>query len=184
MKSLSTAIDMDQTLLRIGRIKMTKIEVSDRKKTLRRYNLKPKISGTANISDEPTLEDRKIAIPSLDDLSDENLDLDFYCLLADVKGDPSSYAEALRTPESGAWQKAVSEELNSINESDVWSLVDRPDKMSDGSNLNLIDFRWVFKRKPLESSKTKYKARLVIRGFKDRKSMALVKPMLPCPAYR
>lgn len=39
--------------------------------------------------------------------------------------------------------------------------------MSDGSALNLIDLRWVFKRKDVEGAKLKFKARLVIREFKD-----------------
>lgn len=46
----------------------------------------------------------------------------------------------------------------------VWNLVPIP----KGSKLNLIDSQWVFKRKLTEDNKTKFKARLVIRSFKDQ----------------
>jgi hypothetical protein len=58
-------------------------------------------------------------------------------------------------------------------------LVDKPPVMTDGKRLNLIDSRWVFKRKVFENNKTKFKARLVIRGFKDRNMYGLSETYAP-----
>lgn len=56
----------------------------------------------------------------------------------------------------------MEEELESMKKNEVWKLVERP------SQGNIIDSKWIFKRKQENSGKTRFKARLVIRGFKDR----------------
>ena len=38
---------------------------------------------------------------------------------------------------------------------------------------NILDSRWIFKRKIYEAGNVKYKARLVIRGFKDKNNYDL-----------
>ena len=57
-------------------------------------------------------------------------------------------------------------ELESLNKNQVWKLVDRSSVISENRKPNIIDSRWVLKRK-IESDSIRYKARLVIRGFKD-----------------
>ena len=44
---------------------------------------------------------------------------------------------------------------------------------------NILDSRWVFKRKSDESGNTKFKGRLVIRGFKDRNNYVLRETYAP-----
>lgn len=55
-----------------------------------------------------------------------------------------------------------------MNANKVWMLVERPRFTKERKKVNIIDARWVFKRKKEQNGSTKCKARLVIRGFKDR----------------
>ena len=45
--------------------------------------------------------------------------------------------------------------------------MNRPHVSEEGLKPNIIDSRWVFKCKSDENNVKMYKARLVIRGFKD-----------------
>lgn len=57
--------------------------------------------------------------------------------------------------------------MNSLKKNEVWTIVDRPRLGKNVKKPNIIDSKWVFKQKGDGSSVTKFKARLVIRGFKD-----------------
>ena len=50
----------------------------------------------------------------------------------------------------------------------MWDVVKRPTEKNGGQKTNLIDSKLVFKRKTESNGDEKFKARLVIRGFKDR----------------
>ena len=88
-------------------------------------------------------------------------------LMARLNEDQISYREAMSTTERDQWEMAVKEELKSMEENEVWKLVERP-KIINGKRPNIIDSKWVLKKKCDTDNKLKYKARLVIRGFKDR----------------
>ena len=83
-----------------------------------------------------------------------------YNALADINQDPITYKQAVTSKEKKQWLGAVDEELESMRKNNVWIYVDRPKQ-------NVIDSRWLFKKKPNKDGGIKYKARLVIRGFKD-----------------
>ena len=102
-----------------------------------------------------------------------------FSLLATINKDPSSYKEALLSPNSADWLKAIDEEKNSITENKVWKLIDRPLDKKEEKKLNIIDSRWVFTRKTGEDGKMKFKARLVIRGFKDLRCYELKETYVP-----
>lgn len=51
--------------------------------------------------------------------------------------------------------------------------------MKNGKRLNIIDSRWVFIRKIENDNQIKYKARLVIRGFKDNNNHDLRETYAP-----
>ena len=72
---------------------------------------------------------------------------------------PVTYTEAMKSGEWKSWQDAIKSELKSMYDNDVWEYVDRPNK-------KVIDSRWLFRIKS-DNNRPKYKARLVIRGFKD-----------------
>ena len=88
--------------------------------------------------------------------------------LAEINQDPSNYREAIESPEQANWEKVIEEELQSMRENDVWEIVDRLTSNQRNRKPNIIDSKWVFKRKIHENGLQKFKARLVIRGFKDK----------------
>lgn len=64
------------------------------------------------------------------------------------------------------WKSAVSEEMESLIRNKTWTLTSLP------KGRNLIDSKWVFKIKRNESGGIdRYKARLVARGFSQRKGL-------------
>ena len=69
--------------------------------------------------------------------------------------------------------------LMSMNVNEVWTLVERPKLTSTKNRPNVIDSRWVLKRKYDKKGHTKYKARLVIRGFKDHTKYDLTETYAP-----
>ena len=93
-------------------------------------------------------------------------DFEFYALLAKLQGDPHSYREAMNSPEKEQWAEAIQNELNALKIKQVYVTIER-NKITENSK-NILDSRWMLKRKIDESGDTKYKARLVIRGFKDK----------------
>ena len=74
--------------------------------------------------------------------------------------EPTSIEEALSSAKQEEWKKAISTEMESINENDIWELVELPE------NKQVIGCKWVFKRKlRANGSVEHYKAHLVAQGF-------------------
>ena len=73
--------------------------------------------------------------------------------------------DALNGPEGEFWKKAMKDEYNSIksNENPI-KLVDKKKEQ------NIIDSKWILKIKKEGDGTKRYKARLVIRGFKQKKN--------------
>ena len=73
---------------------------------------------------------------------------------------PTNYEEAMMSPDSAKWLKAMKSEIGSIYENKVWTLVDFPD------DRQAIENKWIFKRKTnTDSNITIYKARIVAKSF-------------------
>ena len=73
---------------------------------------------------------------------------------------PKSFDEIKNRGDSAYWKKAIKQELESHFENETWTIVNKPE------NKNVVDSKWVFSIKHDEfGSPTKYKARLVARGF-------------------
>ncbi|CAK9827477.1 Retrovirus-related Pol polyprotein from transposon TNT 1-94 [Anthophora retusa] len=126
----------------------------------------PDISQDLENRDKITLTDKNMQ--QNDDETNVDVDQEYHALLAKINRDPSSYKEAMQTPEKNRWLEAINDELDSMMKNEVWELVDRPTVMKNGKKPNIIDSRWVLKRKIEKDNKIRYKARLVIRGFKDK----------------
>ena len=73
--------------------------------------------------------------------------------------EPKSYKEAIIGPESKQWIKAIKDEYASIQKNNTWELTDLP------AGCNVVGSKWIFKKKVSSDGSTKYKARLVARGF-------------------
>ncbi|KAL7287180.1 hypothetical protein TKK_0018613 [Trichogramma kaykai] len=92
--------------------------------------------------------------------------------------EPASFREAMSSKERAHWLEAIESELDAMNENQVCSIVDRP-VSSKGKRPNIIDSRWVLKRKLGVNGEIKHKAGFVCRGFKDRNDYELDETYAP-----
>ncbi|KAK7586085.1 hypothetical protein V9T40_003961 [Parthenolecanium corni] len=92
--------------------------------------------------------------------------------LATTIQDPTTFTEAINSPEKDLWLEAIKDELVSLSKNKVWFYTDRP------QHKKIIDSRWLFKMKESQGEK-KCKARLVIRGFKDTNDYELRETYAP-----
>ena len=74
--------------------------------------------------------------------------------------EPMKYEEAMMSPDSAKWFKAMKSEIGSMHENKVWTLVELP------VDRQAIENKWIFKRKTdADSSVTIYKVRIVAKRF-------------------
>ena len=77
-------------------------------------------------------------------------------------GEQSSYEEAIVVPDADTWLQAMQSKMDSITDNKTWEFV----KLLAGRNL--LPCKWVFRYKYVSDLvKPKYKARLVMKGFKQ-----------------
>uniref|UniRef100_A0A2N9IWZ4 Integrase catalytic domain-containing protein n=1 Tax=Fagus sylvatica TaxID=28930 RepID=A0A2N9IWZ4_FAGSY len=83
-----------------------------------------------------------------------------------VVDDPSSYSQAIQSSQSTKWIDAMVDELKSMDNNNVWDLVDLP------NGCRPIGCKWVFKTKKDSTGKIeRYKARLVAKGFSQKEGI-------------
>ena len=83
-------------------------------------------------------------------------------IVVHIDDEPTSYQEAMSSPDSQEWEKAMKAEMQSMDDNQVWNLIDPPE------GLKTIGCKWVFKRKTdMHGIVQTYKARLVAKGFKQ-----------------
>ena len=74
--------------------------------------------------------------------------------------EPETYSQAQHSCYWNNWEKAIEEEIDSLEENKVWEVVDRP------SNRRIVDGRWVFRVKGnAKGELDRFKARYVAKGF-------------------
>ena len=72
----------------------------------------------------------------------------------------------MSSPEAPYWKEAINDEVASILQNHTWELVDLP----PGSKP--LGYKWIFKKKmKADGSIDKYKARLVIKGYKQKEGL-------------
>ena len=72
-------------------------------------------------------------------------------------------SEALSGPQAKQWSKAMQQEIDSLNEHDVYELVELPNERK------AVGCKWVFKvKRNADGSVERYKARLVAQGFSQK----------------
>ena len=83
-----------------------------------------------------------------------------------IEEDPKIYQEAIRSIDAAFWREAIKSEIDSLESNKTWELTDLP------KGCRPISSKWIFKKKlRSDGSIDKYKARLVIRGFDQRKGI-------------
>ena len=79
---------------------------------------------------------------------------------SEVDDVPVSYADIEKNASKHQWKLAVEEELNSMKTHDVWTIIEKPDK------IKILKSRWVFRVKEDSlGNPIRFKARLVAKGF-------------------
>ncbi|GJZ83038.1 zinc finger, CCHC-type containing protein [Tanacetum coccineum] len=92
---------------------------------------------------------------------DEVFDQHSYCFI--VEDDPKTFDEAMKSQDVAFWKEAINDEMDSIMDNNTWVLVDLP------SGCKPLGCKWIFKRKlKVDGTIKKFKARLVIQGFKQK----------------
>ncbi|CAM8912947.1 unnamed protein product [Rhodiola kirilowii] len=77
-----------------------------------------------------------------------------------------TYDEAIRSVEGPIWKEAIKSELDSIMQNHTWELVDIP------HGCKLLDSKWIFiKKLKVDGTIQKYKARLVIKGYRQKEGL-------------
>ncbi|KAL0438177.1 UNVERIFIED_CONTAM: Retrovirus-related Pol polyprotein from transposon TNT 1-94 [Sesamum latifolium] len=90
---------------------------------------------------------------------------DFHLALNSKDSEPTSHDDAIKSPKSEFWIKAMKEEMKSLKDK-TWVLVPKP------KNTSIVDSKWIFKLKN-ENDSLRYKARLVAKGFTQKGSPVL-----------
>ena len=76
--------------------------------------------------------------------------------------EPTTYKQALASPDSEKWLEAMKSEMQSMSDNQVWRLVDFPDQVRP------IGCKWVYKIKTdKDGNACVFKARLVAKGFRQ-----------------
>lgn len=92
--------------------------------------------------------------------------------------DPQNVEEALSSPHANEWKKAMDEEYNSLIETETWQLEDLP------AGKKALTNKWVFKTKTDQQGNViRYKARLVIRGYEQKRGIDYQEVYSPVVRY-
>src|ERR1044072_588767 len=93
-------------------------------------------------------------------------ELGAYALLT-CSGDPSTFREALNSPETDRWMGAMQKEMESLKKNETWDLVPLPKGKRD------IGWKSIYKKRPelTEKEVEKFNARLVAKVFSQHKGI-------------
>lgn len=84
-----------------------------------------------------------------------------YCFI--VEDDPKTFEEAMKSQDVAFWKEAINDEMDSIMGNNTYVLTDLP------PGCKPLGCKWIFKRKMrVDGTVEKFKARLVIQGFKQK----------------
>lgn len=109
----------------------------------------------------------------------EHLSLGELLAAARPSSEPVTFQEAIRGSEGEKWQAAAQDECDSLIRNKTWVLEDLP------KGLKAIEGKWIFKKK-LQADGTidRYKARYVIRGFRQMPGVDYLENKLFLPVVR
>jgi hypothetical protein len=88
----------------------------------------------------------------------------YYLLLTDF-GEPECHEEAMQVDTKKKWEQGMKEEMDSLVNKKTWELVHLP------VGKRALQNKWVYKLKEEDGGKWRYKARLVVNGFAQKKGI-------------
>lgn len=97
--------------------------------------------------------------------------------IEDVTDEEISLTDAVTGPEKEQWLKAIGEEIKSFIDNDTWELVERPQVGT------VVKNKWVFKKKYNSNGEVRYRARLVAKGFTQKKGQDYDETFSPVLRY-
>lgn len=107
---------------------------------------------------------------------EENVNKGFLCFSNFM--DPQTVEEALSSPQALDWRRAMDKEYESLMNNKTWSLANLP------PGKKALPYKWVFKTKTDHSGNIAcYKARLVIKGYTQRKGTDYEETYSPVVRY-
>jgi hypothetical protein len=80
-------------------------------------------------------------------------------------GEPECYEEAMQVDTKRKWEQGMKEEMDSLVNNHTWDLVQLP------VGKRALQNKWVYKLKEEDGGEKRYKARLVVKGFAQKKGI-------------
>ena len=87
-------------------------------------------------------------------------------------GEPECFEEAMQEETRKKWEQGMDGEMDSLVRNQTWDLVKFP------AEKRALQNKWVYKLKEEDGGKKRYKDRLVVNGFAQKKGMTLMKYFL------
>jgi hypothetical protein len=97
-----------------------------------------------------------------------------------IEHEPATYQAALKSPQADKWKDAMRQEWQSLVENQTFETVEgnhqdsiSPNKITDKimSTEEPIGCKWIYRRKTNPDGTTRYKARLVIKGYEQKEGI-------------
>jgi len=88
--------------------------------------------------------------------------------------EPRSYKAALQSPQASEWKEAMRQEWQALIENHTFDIVPLQKKATYGAITDMeepIGCKWIYKRKTNPNGSTRYKARLVIKGYEQKEGI-------------
>jgi hypothetical protein len=80
-------------------------------------------------------------------------------------GEPECYEEAMQVDTKKKWEQGMKEEMDSLENNQTWDLVQLP------MGKRALQNKWFYKLKKEDGGEKRYKARLVVKGFSQKKGI-------------
>nr|GFA41622.1 zinc finger, CCHC-type [Tanacetum cinerariifolium] len=113
----------------------------------------------------------KLPDPKRKTLGEKGIDCIFvgyaeYSKAYSIEEDPRTYNEAMQSWDDAFWKEAIDDEIGSIMTNNSWVLSDLP------YGCKPLGCKWIFKKKmKVDGTIDKFKARLVIQGFRQKEGI-------------
>ena len=95
-----------------------------------------------------------------------------YSILLTDAGEPKCYTEVVQVDTKIQWKSAMKDEIDSLLKNKTWDLCKLP------VGKKALQNKWVYRLKEEEGGKKRFKSRLVVKGFAQKKELILMRYFL------